>query len=367
VFFTASAAVRKATGQRPWLNLDASLDAFYLRQPEAMADRGELNQVAMKIESGTPLSNDVLQLGLPVPGSETVPIKQSIATPTIAPPVDSSLMRQADTFLYEGDYGLAIEAFSVLINDANLSKEQQLKVRRSRGVAYLGRRQDQDIERAILDYQACGEDGVHMSILAESVSLKIGNESKAKARKNQIALVTLSQGDWLWIESVQDNQSIQGWVTKDAFVKPAPKVASEPIMSAKTSQTPAQAVPVWSSFPQSSPKVQSNSIPTSTSQFSQQPQQISQQPMSAQSQFRTATPQSSNQFSSNGRFQQSNQSVQRNQFSDSGNNRSSVPSGGSSFTQKYMQKNNRPPSIWETPQWESPAEIRRLRAQGLVR
>lgn len=366
VFFTASAAVRKATGQRPWLNLDASLDAFYLRQPEVMADRDELNQVAMKIESGAPLSNNISQLGLPAPGPETMPKTQTDAAPSITPQVDSSLMRQADTFLYEGDYDLAIEAFSVLINNPKLSQEQQLKVRRSRGVAYLGRRQDRDIERAILDYQACGEDGVHMSILKDSVSLKIGNESKAKARKNQIALVTLSQGDWLWIESVQDNQSMQGWVTKDAFVKPVPEVASEPIVSAKTTQPATQAVPS-SSFPQSSPVVQSNSFPTSQSQFSQHPQQISQQPMSDQSQFRSATPQSSNQFSSNGRFQQSNQSTQRPLFFNSGSKRSNAPSGGSSFTQRYMQKNNRPPSIWETPKWESPAEILRLRAKGLVR
>ncbi|TWT96366.1 caspase family protein [Neorhodopirellula pilleata] len=393
VFFTASAAVRKATGQRPWLNLDASLDAFYLRPPEVDVDRVELNQVAMKIESGSLQSANTSDLEIPAPVLGDLPNPTSEATSPDTLLLDSSLMRQADTFLNEGDYDLAIEAYTVLINDSSLSKEQQLKVRRNRGVAYLTRRQDRDIERAILDYQACGEEGVHMSILMDSVSLKVGNESKATARKNQIALVTLSQGDWLWIESIHDNNSIQGWVSKDAFRKPSSETASSPIASAQTVQSAAQPAsgvsrPTSSvvsnsgsfspsqstsssltqpSSSQPTSSVPSNGFASSQSQFSQQPQRFSQQPAPVQSQFRSATPQTSNQFSSNNGFQQSNQSNQRNQFSNSGNSRSNVPSGASPFTQKFMQKNNRPPSIWQTPQWESPAQIKRLRAQGLVR
>ena len=44
-----------------------------------------------------------------------------------------------------------------------------------------------------------------------------------------------------------------------------------------------------------------------------------------------------------------------------------VPSGADNFTQQYMRRNGRAPSIWETPRWESPGEIIRKRASGLLR
>jgi len=45
----------------------------------------------------------------------------------------------------------------------------------------------------------------------------------------------------------------------------------------------------------------------------------------------------------------------------------SIPAGADAFTRQFMQRHGRPPGVMETPRWESPAEIRRLRAAGLLR
>ncbi|EMI57132.1 Peptidase C14, caspase catalytic domain protein [Rhodopirellula sallentina SM41] len=432
VFFTASSAVKKATGQRPWLNLDASLDAFYLRQPNNLASREEMDEVVERIESGEPLSPSIASSELPAPAGDSDDTKPA-AKPTAQPitmdegaikstnqaPQSHSLVRQANTFLYEGDYDLAIDAFSALIGDSSIPEAQRRKMRKSRGVAYLGRRGSRDIERAIVDYKASGSKGVHMSIMADQANLKVGTEIKATIRKNQIALVTLSKGDWLWIESVQDDRSIQGWVNKSVFTRATqtakqfasdsatsggtkrneskPIVSSQPISSSRpvqgnhamsqTTQSFSSGIPTQSSTvsPGSSSRVITNqgvvqSVPMqssgqfSSSQFSQNtiPQSFTQNGQSqptrtysnqSSSQFQSQQPssQSSNRFFQNNGFLNSNQSRQS-------SSRSNTPSGADGFTKKFMERNGgRPPSIWQTPKWESPAEIRRLRAKGLVR
>ncbi|MCM2370209.1 caspase family protein [Aporhodopirellula aestuarii] len=408
VFFTASAAVKKATGQRPWLNLDASLDAFYLRQPNNLASREEMEQAAIRLESmGT--SSNFESSGVPSPvvsaNATSNPIGASspgamgrdatndnAIESTSHAPQSQSLMRQANTWLYEGDYELAIDAFSALISDSSLSEDQRRQVRRSRGVAYLGRRSDRDIERAIVDYKAAGSKGIHMSVIADEAALKVGTEVKATVRKNQIALVTLSKGDWLWVEAVQDNSQIQGWVQKSVFTKstaPSTPVVSstqavaadgtKPATSTGTSSVVSNTSSPVQSFSTQSFPVQSGtsgmpvtsshgvvqSVPINgTSQFSSssqfhQPQQFQSTQRVQSSQFRQPQTQSSSRGFQSNLFSNSNQG--------NSSRSSSVPSGGDSFTKRYFQKNGRAPSIWETPRWESPSEIRRLRAQGLVR
>ncbi len=430
VFFTASAAVKRSTGQRPWLNLDASLDAFYLRQPNNLASREEMEEAAIRIESGALNNPQIASSELPPPAAEpsaalqkkgseiTAKAKEDIANEgaiktTSQAPQSQSLVRQANTFLYEGDYDLAIDAFSALIGDSSIPEEQRRQIRKSRGVAYLGRRSDRDIERAIVDYKASGSKGVHMSIMADQANLKVGAETKATIRKNQIALVTLSKGDWLWIESVQDDRSIQGWVSKSVFMKNSapPKTsvtsakeivveqpkASRPVVSSQAMNSSTNSIPNSStqSFPTQSFPVQSGtssgvinsqgvvqSVPMNSSgQFSQQtiPRSQSFSQNGQVQPTRQFSTQSSSQFQQQQfqqpRSQSSGRVFQNNMFSNSNSNsmqnsssRSSTPSGADGFTKKFMQRNGgRPPSIWQTPKWESPAEIRRLRAQGLVR
>jgi hypothetical protein len=45
----------------------------------------------------------------------------------------------------------------------------------------------------------------------------------------------------------------------------------------------------------------------------------------------------------------------------------SFRSSGDPFIDNFIQTNGRPPTIWETPRWESPAEIRQLRSQGFIK
>lgn len=210
-------------------------------------------------------------------------------------------------------------------------------------------------------------------MLANSVDFKVDTDVTGNLHRNQIALVTQARTNWLWVKSVQGDESIRGWVKKTEFVsKPKPPAPSK----VTTSPRPTTTVPSPSgtTLPQSF----SNQPQFSNQQqFSGQPQysgqqQFSVQRSSGQSQQRYSRQQysQSNQRYSNG--QPGTGTYSNNQ--SSGNRQSGgilrsngILQRGDNFNRDYIRRNGRPPSIWETPRWESPREIMQKRRQGLLR
>jgi len=66
----------------------------------------------------------------------------------------------------------------------------------------------------------------------------VGNETKGAVHRNQILLVTLSNGNWLWVKSINDDESINGYVAKEAVIRPEPTVAKAPATSPTVSKSP---------------------------------------------------------------------------------------------------------------------------------
>jgi hypothetical protein len=238
---------------------------------------------------------------------EVPAIQQPLATETIArlePPArhENALFDQAGVYLRQGDHANAIAAFSAVIDDTSLPIELRQKARKSRGAAYLGRGGETDIDKAIIDHMAAGLDGISLSVRAESAQLKAETTVLGTVKKGQVLTVSSANGNWLWVKSINGDETLQGWIDKSALIK---KTTTAAVKNTAARQTTTQVL---------------SQTPSHVNSHQFQPQ------MSHQ-----------------------------------------LPAGGDSFTRDYIRRNGRPPSIWETPGWESPAEIQRLRAQGLVR
>jgi len=381
VFFDASAAVRKSTGQRPWLNLDASLDRFYIRPPSELSDAKGAIEVpdilSTEIDTSDPTQSVSLK-SQSSPAPDLLQPKPPLSIQIDKTPIDDSLLQQANSYLYEGKYDLAIDAFSALLSNPDADAELQQQARMSRGVAYLGRRGEDDVERAIIDYKAAGKNGVQMTVLADSADLKVGKNTRGTARRNQIALVTLSKGKWLWVASVQGNESMQGWIAKTAFLKEKPKPEPEPAQPTRpavvTNPSPQTSQSASSGF--SSGATNTNSRNGFNNGFSSgQSVPFNQGRTSNQGQMSNRT-QMSNQGRTNSSFQpnrsMSNQtwnSGNNNQRNHSQSSRSGnrAPAGATPWVKRYFEKHGRAPSHWETPQWESFDQIREGKAKGWFR
>lgn len=383
VFFDASAAVRKSTGQRPWLNLDASLDRFYIRPPaELLQGKGQgtiqvPEVLSTELDSSDPTQSISLKSDL-TPAPDVIQPKPPLSLDTNKSPIDNSLLQQAKLYQYEGKYDLAIDAFSAVLRSADATPEVRRYARISRGSAYLSRNSEDDVERAIIDYKAAGKEGVPMTVLADKADLKVGKDVRGIARRNQSALVTLSKGKWLWVDSVQGNEQMQGWITRTAFIKEEPK-PDPPKPAVVSNPTPSTSQPSNSGFSSGLPSTNTSSSlnnrvsPNQRTQIYQgqsmnQAQMNTQRPnsnqgrMSSQSQRNSFQPSRSMQ---NQPWNSQNNSQSNRMQSNRGQSR--APAGASPWVQRYFQKHGRAPSHWETPHWESFDEIREGKAKGWFR
>ena len=170
---------------------------------------------------------------------------------------------------------LAIDAYSAIINDPDQSSDKRKQARRGRGLCYLTRGKASDLKRAIIDYKAIGEKGILLPVRVAKADMKVGTDAKGVVHRDQIALVTQSRDDWFWINSVHGDESLQGWVKEETFLKAEPKEsATSSTSNVVTQSTPSTPVPsTTSSQPYSGQVVtryDSNGRPIVSSQGSTQ-------------------------------------------------------------------------------------------------
>ena len=262
VFFDASRRVKQKVGQRPWVNMEASLSKFYLTKPNK--NPVEVPNADM-VAAGLSPSPEKAKSEPKIPP----PPSNSIASSGAAPSNPSlsnagSLFDQANVFMRDGDYENAIVALSAILNDPSIDSLQRNRARMSRGSAYLARAEHSDLELAIIDYKAAGKPGVRLPVRVDSSDLKVGKDSVGTVIRNQSLLVTLSRGEWLWVDSVNDNDSIQGYVKKSAvFSALKTRVASQDTASSSKNGSASKVV--------STPKNTSNPLPANATTTSASP------------------------------------------------------------------------------------------------
>ncbi|MEM9366652.1 MAG: caspase family protein [Planctomycetota bacterium] len=378
VFFYAGAAVKKSTGQRPWLHIEPSIDDFFLRRPaETVTPEGQLAAIPT-----APVATNDKAVAANTSANNKPPRKQP-ATPNLASqsgnpladqwvdseakePIQDRLLEQARRFTMNGQLTLAIESYAALIDDSTRPTGVRRMARLGRGAAYLNQGQDDDLGRALIDFQAAGMEGFRRAILRPDVKLEIESAVVAKLQPGQIALVTKSHGEWFWVQSVDDDATVRGWIKPAAFRKQAPssaqastKAPDQPTVVGNPKQSPIAKGAVIQLQPMASPvngtthhRVVSSGNPSFVPSTP-----TANPPVRSFQQQTTRVPTTQ----SNPSFRNSNM-TQR-----STGTRGGAPAGADPWTRNFFQKHGRAPSIWETPRWESPKEIRSLRARGLVR
>jgi len=134
-------------------------------------------------------------------------------------PVNHRLLSQGDVYLRQGDYENAIRTYGVVVDDTTLDSKTRNAARKSRGAAYLARGGKTDIDKALIDQLAAGQPGIRMVLRAPSAELKVVNDVRGRLQRNQTVLVTTIAGNWLWVESVDGNDRLQGYLAKDAVLE----------------------------------------------------------------------------------------------------------------------------------------------------
>ena len=224
VFRQASRKVFQMTRQRPFLDFSAYSEQFYL-QPAGATPRVET-------KTKKPVQSDVAKVAV-----ESLPESQPVTPAPLNQAKEDRRLKQARIFASEGDFELAIEAFSSVIENQQLPLSLRNQARRGRGGALLSRLEGDDIKRAIVDYQAAGDEGIRLSVRADEASLKALSEIKGKVLKSQVVYVTQAQGKWLWVASVQDDRNRSGWIDRAALLR-SPAVQAG---TSSSTQTPLSA------------------------------------------------------------------------------------------------------------------------------
>lgn len=222
VFRRLGQNMKEKLNQRPHLYFDSTLPQYYLWKPDDFATSVSSKMELPLLSEANPSSS------LPTAKSETPSAETYRA--------QNRLLDQAYTFHGERQFDLAIEAFTSLITDPEITSEIRNQARRGRGSCYLSQGTSKSINMAIIDFQAAKEPGVQLSVKTSDAELKVGSETKGKLFKNEIAMLTKSQGNWLWVEAVQGDKSRQGWVDFSAFLSTTTPASSTTASSKPTTQ-----------------------------------------------------------------------------------------------------------------------------------
>lgn len=268
-------------------------------------------------------------------------------TPSLVPPPSAGsaetvsehpLLLQGDIYLRKADHENAIQAYSAIIENKDLDADVIRIARKSRGMAYLGRGSKSDLGKALLDQQAAGLPGIRVTIKTPFADLKVNSGIVGRVLQNQSVLISVINGDWLWVEEIDGSDKVQGYITPAAVIVPP----VTPVATAKPAVTTSQPT----TYPQGN-SLQNGYLQNGYSQNGQGG--FAQNGGYQQGGMRQ------NGYQQNGRYQGNNGGMQGNNGGFQGNN------GG------RQQGNSRPPSVWETPEWESPRQIREGRANGTLR
>ena len=169
------------------------------------------------------------------PAASSQPSPPKAETPAAA--AESPLLRQARSYRHAGEFDKAIEMYSRAIQDASLDPAIRRQAYEERGIAHLAKGTRADIEQALRDHISAGRK-LHVSVTAPTAPLQVGQQVQGTVVENQVLTVGLDNGDWLWVEEVNGDPKLRGYIQKSAVEKvaaarqspsePAAEPASEP-------------------------------------------------------------------------------------------------------------------------------------------
>jgi tetratricopeptide (TPR) repeat protein len=165
----------------------------------------------------------------PAAASEPPPKKPETPTALASAPGENPLLLQAQNYRRRGEFDQAIEMYTRAIQDVALDSSVRRRAYEERGISYLARGTRADIEQALRDHISAGKK-LHVAVTAATASLQVGQQAQGTVVQNQVLTVGLEDGDWLWVEAVNGDPKLRGYVQKAAVEKAPPErqIASEP-------------------------------------------------------------------------------------------------------------------------------------------
>lgn len=221
------------------------------------------------------------------------------------------LLGVGDAYLAKQGFDKAIETYTTVIEESTDPAIAQ-RAHLARGKAYLMKDAASHLEEALADYKTGGEETVPV-IVAQGGSLRSGTTEVGTVEEGQVigvSEVKLHRNiRWLKV------RLIDGAEVKPGFLEFRHIVSAPPANQVVRTQ------------------------PSSNGTTARQPQ--------------------------------NNQQYQSRSSNNGANTQGNNYQGGNGYrdrwTQDYIRRNGRPPSIWQTPWWESPRDIQGLRNRGRVR
>jgi hypothetical protein len=197
--------VKKQTGQVPWLNLEASLDKYYLWRQSSTGNPPPVVEEPSK--EGQVVS--AMQLARKVSTSSR-PLPPLSADSRLTPVALESLMAVGDALGIKGQLADATMLYDWAVRLAPGSPEAHAR----RAAAYFAAGRDDEAmkEKELADGQPLP------FIVREDVALKEDDAVKGKVSKGWTAYVDRINGERLWVKSTREDPSLSGWLAKAAIM-----------------------------------------------------------------------------------------------------------------------------------------------------
>jgi hypothetical protein len=167
----------------------------------------------------TPLTASVPQPSPPMKTADVPPLESQAKSP--AAPTPHPLLMQANALFNRAEYDQAIAAYTSIIMSPDLSAATRRTARLGRGSSYLAKGGKDNIQRALTDHKAAGHDVVSLPVRKEA-HLMISANAVGSVKVKEVVQISMINGDWVWVASVNGNTNKRGYVKWEAVLPPPP-------------------------------------------------------------------------------------------------------------------------------------------------
>jgi hypothetical protein len=169
--------------------------------------------------SEKPLTSVAPKPSPPMKAAEVPPPDSQAKSP--AAPTTHPLLTQANALFNRAEYDQAIAAYTSIIMNPDLSAAIRRSARLGRGSSYLAKGGKDNIQRALTDHKAAGHDVVSLPVRKEA-HLMVSANAVGAVKVKEVVQISMINGDWVWVASVNGNTSKRGYVKWEAILPPPP-------------------------------------------------------------------------------------------------------------------------------------------------
>ena len=96
---------------------------------------------------------------------------------------------------------------------------QRRAARLGRGSAYLAKGGKDNIQKALIDHKAAGHETVSLPVRS-GANLMVSSNAVGAVKVNEVVQISMINGDWVWVASVNGNKGKRGYVKREAILPP---------------------------------------------------------------------------------------------------------------------------------------------------